>query len=237
MKLSHPSSVEADLLSWLHGRARTAPDLTHMCAELFEVLLEAGVPVARLNLGVFLLHPELAGVAHQITRDHPHVVAVEVTHDSLQSSTYLDSPIKASVDDRQPRRFRLAPGHEQPFPVLTELQNGFEKEFKGGLMPHAKAAVEALFEEHAKEDGAGIKSLKPGSFNRFYAEILFRHFDANNNGTLQLEEAQAALQFLYPTKDGAKPDVNVAFPESAKSESGELRLPKGWFFMMYQGVE
>jgi len=120
--------------------------------------------------------------------------------------------------------------------TLTELQSGFEKEFKGQLRPHAKDAIVELFEAHAKEDAVG-KSLKPGSFNRFYAEILFRHFDANNNGTLQLEEAQEALKFLYPTKDGAKPDVNVAFPDSAKTESGEFALPKGWFFMTYQAVE
>ena len=120
--------------------------------------------------------------------------------------------------------------------TLTELQSGFEKEFKGQLRPHAKDAIVELFEAHAKEDAAG-KSLKPGSFNRFYAEILFRHFDENNNGTLQLEEAQEALKFLYPTKDGAKPDVNVAFPDSAKTESGEFALPKGWFFMTYQAVE
>ena len=127
MMLSPPnSSIELDLLSWLHGRARAAPDLSHLCEDLFASLLDAGVPVARLNLGVFLLHPELAGVALQITRDHPQVVAVEVTHDSMHSFTYLDSPVKASVDDRQTRRFRLSPGTEQPYPVLTELQeDGF----------------------------------------------------------------------------------------------------------------
>ena len=125
MTMSHPnSSIELDLLSWLHGRARAAPDLTTMCADLYASLLEAGVPVARLNLGVFLLHPELAGVAHQITRDHPQVVAVEVTHESLHSLTYIDSPIKASVDDRQSRRYRLSPGSDQPYPILTELQEG-----------------------------------------------------------------------------------------------------------------
>lgn len=70
--------------------------------------------------------------------------------------------------------------------TLAELQLGFEREFKSGLTKHAKEAIVALFEAHAKEDGSGSKSLKPGSFNRFYAEILFRHFDANNNGFLEV---------------------------------------------------
>ena len=29
-------------------------------------------------------------------------------------------------------------------------------------------------------------------FSRFYAQVLFSHFDCNNNGTLQLDEATKA---------------------------------------------
>ncbi len=120
------SPTELELLSWLHGPARAAPDLTTLCAELLQALLDAGVPVDRLNLGVFLLHPELAGVAHQVSRDSGAVTAVEVTHAALRSPAYLESPIRASVEDGAVRRHPLLPGKLQPFPVLTELQeNGF----------------------------------------------------------------------------------------------------------------
>ena len=127
--------------------------------------------------------------------------------------------------------------------TLDELQAGFEKEFKSGLMLHAKEAILTLFEEHAKaEEGAagffGAKALRAGSFNRFYAEILFKHFDANENGHLELAEAQEALKFLCRTKkDGAKPNLNVVYPNDAYTESGELRLPRSWFFQMYQAME
>jgi len=114
--------VELDLLSWLHGPARAAPDLTQLCSSLSAVLDEAGIPVARLNLGVFLLHPELAGVAHQVTREQPEVIAVEVTHAALQSSAWLHSPIKAAVDERRVHRHLLSAGREHAYPVLTELQ-------------------------------------------------------------------------------------------------------------------
>ena len=129
--------------------------------------------------------------------------------------------------------------------TLEELQTGFEKEFesRGGLMPHAKEAIKELFEAHAAVIGepglfsSGQKALKPGSFNRFYAEILFRHFDANNNGYLELNEAENALRFLCKNKsDGSKADpVNVVYPVDAYVE-GELRLPKSWFFSMYRGL-
>ena len=56
----------------------------------------------------------------------------------------------------------------------------------GVLRPHAKQAVATLFEKHATNEASG-KGLKIGKFNRFYGEILFRPFDANDNGTLQME--------------------------------------------------
>lgn len=120
------SPTELELLSWLHGPARAAPNLTALCSSLLQAFLDAGVPVDRLNLGVFLLHPELAGVAHQVGRDNGVVTAVEVTHAALRSPAYLNSPIRASVDDGAVRRHRLVSGMRQPFPVLTELQeSGF----------------------------------------------------------------------------------------------------------------
>lgn len=55
--------------------------------------------------------------------------------------------------------------------------------------PHVKEAIETLFAAHASGEG-NQKGIKTGVFNRFYGEILFKHFDADNSGTLQADEAQ-----------------------------------------------
>lgn len=126
---------------------------------------------------------------------------------------------------------------------LEELTSGLEQDIcgDGGTLPaHAKMAISELFEAHAKEYPGTLmkyKALPSGSFARFYAEILFRKFDANNNGTLQLDEAQEALKFLKPKSgDGSRPDVHVAFPPSAYVD-GELRLPWSWFWAMFLAME
>ena len=127
---------------------------------------------------------------------------------------------------------------------LEELTSGLEQDIcgEGGtLPPHAKEAITTLFEAHAKEYPGTLmsyKALPSGSFARFYAEILFRKFDANNNGTLQLDEAQEALKFLKPKSgtDGSRADVHVAFPQSAYVD-GELRLPWSWFWAMFLAME
>ena len=82
---------------------------------------------------------------------------------------------------------------------LDELQAGFEREFGdqfGKLAPHAKAAIPALFDAFAS-DVAGVgKALSLEVFTRVYAEILYKHFDEDNNGTLQVGEAEKPLKFL-----------------------------------------
>ena len=80
----------------------------------------------------------------------------------------------------------------------------------------------ATVNAHTSAWGAGypaVMTQRPG--------MLFRHFDANNNGYLELNEAENALRFLCKNKsDGSKADpVNVVYPVDAYVE-GELRLPK-----------
>jgi hypothetical protein len=157
--------------------------------------------------------------------------------------------VRAPSQNRMPERtrafFTKLDRNKDNRVSLEELQAGFEREFKGSLREHAKQEIATLFEAHAQAEGgwgpmgSASKTLKPGSFNRFYAEVLFKHFDANNNGYLELAEAEEALRFLRPNKadGGGKDDVHVAFPTSAYTESGELRLPKAWFFALYQSME
>ena len=64
--------------------------------------------------------------------------------------------------------------------ALDELHAGFHGLFGDSFAPHAKEAVSALFEAHATADAGRGKQLKIGVFNRFFAEILFKHFDTNN---------------------------------------------------------
>ena len=123
--------------------------------------------------------------------------------------------------------------------TLEEITAGFDKEFGSDMPTHAKEKVKELFEAHAKPDASGTPHLKSGAFSRFYAEILFRKFDLNNNGTLQLDEAQEALRFLKKSaEDGNRPAVIAAFPDDAyDKDTGELQLKFRWFWSLYVAME
>jgi len=120
--------------------------------------------------------------------------------------------------------------------TLAELQAGFDKEF-GAAAPHVKEAIPKMFDAHASHDEKlDKKVLKIGVFSRFYAELLFKHFDANDNGSLQRDEAERALKFLLKPKDGATPQVALAIPASAE-KGGEIHLPFAWFWDQFQAME
>ena len=88
--------------------------------------------------------------------------------------------------------------------------------------------------QHATDESVG-RALKVNVFSRFYAEILFQHFDADNNGTLQIAEVEKALKFLVKPKEGETAELAVAFP--GQGDGAEVNLPFAWFWAQYQAMD
>ena len=120
-----------------------------------------------------------------------------------------------------------------------ELKTGFAKHFNvDALAEHVEAKMREAFDKVAKPDASGTMALGKGVFSRFYAEVLFRHFDKDNSGTLQLAEFQEALgHMVKPNADGTKTLPIIAFPESCRDETGEVHLPVKWFWATFAAME
>ena len=120
---------------------------------------------------------------------------------------------------------------------IEEIKRGFTKEFEV-LKPHVEKKIDELFEAKASADDNGKKVLKGKVFSRFFAEVLFCHFDADSNGTLELAEFEKAIGFMVkPDKDGNKTLPSVAFPPEFVGESGKVHLPMQWFWVIFSGME
>ena len=121
----------------------------------------------------------------------------------------------------------------------NEILNGFTKEFATDLSPSVVEKMKACFDTHATSDWLGRKSLSIKVFSRYYAEVLFLHFDRNDDGKLQLAEVEEALAFLVKAdgKDGAKPPVVVAYPPEFTDEKGEVHLPIQWFWSFFSAMD
>ena len=84
----------------------------------------------------------------------------------------------------------------------VELTSSLEKAFPD-MKPWAREHIPLQFQKYATGDPAGLD--KP-AFTKVYAAFLFRYFDDNGDGHLQVSECEAALKFL------AGKDTAVACP-------------------------
>jgi len=131
------------------------------------------------------------------------------------------------------------------FLTLDECLSGFASELGvEALDPRVVQCIETMFEAHGaeKKDGflgmASTHVLSITSFSRFYAEVLFTHFDVNGNGTLQLAEVQEALCFLVkPNAQGERVMPSIAFPPEFTKPSGEVELPMSWFWATFTAMD
>ena len=83
-----------------------------------------------------------------------------------------------------------------------ELTDSLEKAFPS-MKPWAREHIPLQFKKYATGEPAALD--KPG-FTKVYAAFLFRYFDENGDGALQVSECEAALKFL------AGRDTAVACP-------------------------
>ncbi|KAL1508601.1 hypothetical protein AB1Y20_004698 [Prymnesium parvum] len=124
--------------------------------------------------------------------------------------------------------------------TAAELREGLLQEFGPSLPTHAAEAIGPLFEAYSIGDFMFAEQyVDQRQFNIIFAEILFARFDSDNDGYLNHDEVQEALKFLVrPPKDGSpKPDIHFACPPGAYTSSGELRLARDWFAMLYRNME
>lgn len=69
--------------------AKSARDLTE---QLGRNLADAGVPLLRLNVGIWTLHPQLAGTTYTWNRARDGVTTTDTPRGALQEQAYLKSP-------------------------------------------------------------------------------------------------------------------------------------------------
>jgi len=114
------------LSSWLFKEGLKSPDLESLTDGLMDVFERLDYPVDRLNVGCFILHPELAGLAFQRTTDGDELTVVQVRHEDLEQDVYLKSPLQHAVREKRALRWRLGQKVDSDFPFWDDLkEEGF----------------------------------------------------------------------------------------------------------------
>ena len=134
-----------DVGEWLLRAAsgpRTLLSLTH---SLTQRLQEVGFPLSRLNLGVFALHPEMAGYAVHWEEGMSEAIEAPIRHEDTLQPVYLASPICWMVEHKKPTQFDLEHADKSwPFPVLDEFHRDGHTDYRGFPIDYGDGGVAVL---------------------------------------------------------------------------------------------
>ena len=106
---------------WLAREARFLDTNLELFERFCMKLLELGVLLDRSWLHIRALHPQYAGMARLWTRE-TGIEERYLDHGFEETSTYLTSPVRFTVEGRETGRWRLDAGAALPFPLLDELR-------------------------------------------------------------------------------------------------------------------
>jgi adenylate cyclase len=99
---------------WLAREARFLDTNLELFRQFCMTLLKLGVLLDRSWLHIRALHPQYAGMARLWTRE-TGVEERYLDHGFEETSTYLTSPVRFSVEGRETGRWRLDAGAALPF--------------------------------------------------------------------------------------------------------------------------
>eukprot|EP00325_Prymnesiales_sp_UTEX-LB-985_P024796 CAMPEP_0174719384 /NCGR_PEP_ID=MMETSP1094-20130205/30947_1 /TAXON_ID=156173 /ORGANISM="Chrysochromulina brevifilum, Strain UTEX LB 985" /LENGTH=148 /DNA_ID=CAMNT_0015919669 /DNA_START=82 /DNA_END=528 /DNA_ORIENTATION=+ len=102
---------------------------------------------------------------------------------------------------------------------LEEAQAGIGNDV-GTLAAHASEAIPALFKTGCEK--LNTDTLDEKWFMKLYCSVLYKHFDADNNGKLERAEAEKALAFLA----NGKP-IALSLPPEIAGDVG-VSMPAFW---------
>jgi adenylate cyclase len=157
-----------DIADWLIETADEHGDLRSLTDKLVSRLREADVPVQRFNLGVFALHPEMAGYAVVWDESMDEAIEVPVRREDTQKPLYLASPIRLLVQSRKAAHFDLEDSQAgSQHPVIGEFREQGYTHYLGFPIAYGDDGIAVLTACTKRPGGfsleeiAGIERLFP----------------------------------------------------------------------------
>lgn len=132
-------------MQWLLEEGAQFSTLRELTQEWVAQMRQEGVPIDRINLGVFALHPEMAGYAVTWDTSLTDAVEIPVRREDTLTPTYLQSPIRTLVDERRELCFDLRRQDDvEAYQVLGEYKAKGYLHYYGFPIVYADNGVAAL---------------------------------------------------------------------------------------------
>jgi len=169
------------LIDWLVRRAWRCTSPSALTGQFAGQLLASGVPLWRLNINLWTLHPEIAGRRFTWVRGADGVIESETSHGVLQSPAYRNSPVRFVSEGLGGVRQRLDVDEpEFRFPIFEELRASGGTDYVAMPLPFSDGRFQtmSLATDHA--EGFTTAQLGQifeifGGLGRLYEVLTLRH--------------------------------------------------------------
>ena len=137
--------VSGALVDWLLREAWQSADPVSLTRALGNRFVEDGIAVFRLNVVIWALHPEHAGIAYVWNRDSDQVEIRRASYDDLVSAGYQTSPIRhVSEGMGGVRQCLKSEKTEFSFPVMNELRAQGGTDYVAMPLPFSNGQIHVM---------------------------------------------------------------------------------------------
>jgi class 3 adenylate cyclase/uncharacterized protein (DUF427 family) len=154
------SHFDNPLMSWLMTDAPSCPDPSVLTRQLSVHMIEAGIPLWRLNVIIRTLHPQLMALSYRWWRKSEELEEAFIPYEALQHPRFLDSPLVPIFDGAGGIRRRLdVSGVELDFPIIRDLHAEGATDYVAMPMTFSDGQINALTLASDRRGGFSTRDL------------------------------------------------------------------------------
>jgi len=232
--VSHPGSFA--LANWVITEAWAAKTAEELTLRLAQRLIDTGIPLMRMNIGIWTLHPQLINAGFNWHRDQEGVHSYSSPRGLLQSEAYLRSPVRYVTEGLGGARQRLdVENPEFQFPVMDDLRAEGATDYVAMPLPFSNGQINSLTLATDHPDGFRVANL-----GQFYLALpmlsrLYEVFTLRDNTSVLLDTylgartGQRVLNGLTQRGDGETIHAVIWFCDLRGSSTLADTMPRDEF--------
>ena len=225
-----------DLADWVINEAWQAKDAAELTRMLAHRLMDTGMALMRLNIGIWTLHPQLVGVNYNWTKERNGVLVSNTPRGMLESAEYLQSPVRFVTEGLGGVRQRLdVDNPEFQFPIMQELREAGGTDYVAMPLWFSDGQINTLTLTSEHPDGFTVANL--GQFYRAIAVLarLYEVHTVRRNTSVLLDTylgkrtGQSVLNGLTQRGDGEEIHAVIWFCDLRGSSTLADSMPRDEF--------
>ena len=228
--------ADLPLADWIMRHAWFAKSARDLTEQLGRNLADAGVPLLRLNVGIWTLHPQLAGTTYTWNRARDGVTTTDTPRGALQEQAYLKSPER--FVSKGLGGVRQRPDVDEPefqFPIMDELRAAGATDYVAMPLPFSDGQIQTLTLASDDPHGFSVADLGqvfeaiPMLSRLFEVHTLRRNTGVLLDTYLGARTGQRVLQGLIQRGDGESIYVVICFSDLRDSTAMAESMPRQQF--------